>query len=205
MKMKSLNPFTCIAHPFDQFHALRFKGGVSKLYPAVIVAAWMLISVMERQNTGFLFNTHRAADLNIFIIIAKTVVLFIFWVAGSWTVSTFAGGIGRLWEIIDVSAYALLPYLALKLVNIGLSHVFVLGESGFLGYIALAGLLWSGGLLLIGLRQVNNLDLLETFIHMLLTVVSMAVMVFLCVLFYTLTHQLWIFFYTIIREIMFRL
>lgn len=205
MKPKVLNPFKCIAHPFTMFYDMRFKGGVSRVYPVMIIFVWLLISIMSRQNTAFLFNSNKAGDLNIFIMLARTIVLFIFWVAGNWTVSVFAGGIGRFWEIVNVSSYALIPYLGSLMILLILSHAFSLNESGFLGYISFAGLLWSGALMLIGLRQIHDLELFQTFVHMILTVVCIAVMIFLCVLFYTLLQQLFIFFITIWKEIMFRL
>lgn len=205
LKREVRNPFICILHPFDQFYELRHYGGGSALYVALILIAWFLAAVMQRQNTGYIFNYNNTADLNILIILAKTAGLFVLWTVGNWTVSIFSGGIGHFWDIVYTSAYCLIPFIFFQLVSTALSNVLTINEGGFVNYAVMIGIIWSSGLMWIGLRQIHDQEFLQTLIYMILTVLVMAVIFFLIVLFYTLISQLVIFLQTVYKEILFRI
>ena len=199
------NPFICLMHPFNEFEALRYHGGHSYLYVLVIIVLWVIAATMSRQNTGFLFNYNNLDDFNFAVILGKTAGLYAVWTVACWTVTTFLNGTARFKDIVCVSAYALIPYILALFIAVALSNILLLTEGGYLGYILTVGVLLSGAELLIGLRQTQDMELLQTFWLMILTVLVMAVVLFLCGLLYTLLNQMVIFGYTIFREIIFRL
>lgn len=202
---KKVNPFRCLLHPFDGFYVVKEERKGSVIIAGVIVLVFFIASIMHRQNTGFIFNEHNLNDLNILLIAAKTIILYLLWVACNWAVATWMEGEGKATEIGIISAYSLIPYIVALLLATSLSNVLVGEEGIFLNYILVISMLWSGILLLIGLLTVHDYGFVRTLRSILLTFVAMGIVVFLAVLFYTLFQQAYVFLSTIYNELLFRL
>ncbi|HZG85818.1 Yip1 family protein [Paenibacillus sp.] len=200
-----MNLVKIVFHPFESFGAIKDEGKGSPMQAVVIVAAWFAAAMMERQNTGYAFNMNDPDDLNVWLIGAKTALLFGLWVVGNWAVATWLDGEGKAAQIAIVSAYALVPYVASLLLATALSNVFLREEGVFLHYMTTVGTLWSGALLLIGMQIVHDYGFARTVQSLALTVAAMGIIVFLFVLFYTLFQQAWLFVYTIYNELLFRM
>jgi len=200
-----MHAFRCILHPFDSFNALKDEGKGSVVTAIVIVFVWFLAAVMERQNTGFTFNYNQLSNLNVFLILAKTVGLYVLWVACNWAVATWMDGEGKVRQIAIVSAYSVTPYVAGLLLATLASNVLLKEEGMFLQYINVASVLWSGVILFIGMLIVHDYGFVKTIQSMALTLAAMGIVVFLAVLFYTLFQQLYVFLYTVSNELLFRL
>lgn len=200
-----LNPFRCLIHPFDGFTAVKEEKKGSILLAGIIVAIFFISALIHRQNTGFIFNLADPTALNIWLIGAKTIVLYVLWVTCNWAVATWMEGEGKAIEIVIVSAYSLIPYVIGTIVTAMLSNVLLQEEGAFLQYIMVVALLWSTVIMVIGMQTIHDYGFVKTLQSILLTFVAMGIVVFLTVLFYTLFQQLYVFFYTIYNELLFRL
>ena len=200
-----LNPLRCLLHPFEAFSAVKEEGKGSLAASAVIVAVFFLATVFKRQSTGYTFNMADINALNIWIMAAKTVALYGLWVGANWAVATWMDGEGKAKEITVVSAYAIIPYVAALIVTTLLSNALVQEEGMFLGYAMTIATIWSAMLLFIGLNIIHDYGALKTLQSIALTFAAMAIVVFLAVLFYTLFNQVYVFFYTIYNELLFRM
>ncbi|MDQ6420296.1 Yip1 family protein [Paenibacillus sp. LHD-117] len=199
-----LNPLRCLLHPFDGFAAVKDEGKGSIAISAVIVVLLFFATIFKRQSTGYPFNMADLNALNVWIMAAKTVALYGLWVAANWAVATWMDGEGKAKEIMIVSSYAIIPYVAALILTTLLSNVLVQEEGMFLGYAMTIATLWSGLLLFIGLNIVHDYGALKTLQSIALTFAAMAIVLFLLVLFYTLFNQVYVFFYTIYNEMLFR-
>lgn len=202
---KRVNPFRCLLHPFDGYYAVKEEGKGSVVIAGVIILLFFIASIMHRQNTGFIFNEHNLNDLNILLIAAKTIILYLLWVACNWAVATWMEGEGKAAEIGIISAYSLIPYIAALILVTSLSNVLVGEEGIFLDYIIVISMIWSAILMLIGLLTVHDYGFVRTVRSVALTFVAMGIVVFLAVLFYTLFQQAYVFLSTIYNELLFRL
>ncbi|BBH24203.1 hypothetical protein Back11_55480 [Paenibacillus baekrokdamisoli] len=200
-----LNPFRCLLHPFDGFYAMKEEGKGSRVAAAVIVFIFFLASVLIRQDTGYTFNTNDPDALNIWLIAAKTVVLYGLWVMGNWAVATWMEGEGKAVQVAIVSAYAMIPYIIAMVLTTWLSNVMLQEEGAFLHYMMVIAMIWSGILMLIGMQTIHDYGFVRNLQSLLLTVAAMAIMVFLAVLFYTLFQQAYVFLLTIYNELLFRI
>jgi hypothetical protein len=200
-----LNPFQSLIHPFDSFYAVKEEGKGSIVVSCLIVLVFFLASVFHRQSTGYTFNYADSSELNVWLIAAKMIVLYALWVAGNWAVATWMDGEGKASEIIIISAYAIIPYVAAVIIVTLLSKVLVQEEGMFLDYILTFAILWSAILMFIGMLTIHDYGALKTLQSIALTFAAMGIVIFLSVLFYTLFHQVYVFLYTVYNELLFRL
>lgn len=202
---KRLNPLRSLLHPFESFAAVKDEGRGSLVATVVIVVIFFLATIFKRQSSGYTFNMADLNALNIWIMASKTIVLYGLWVAANWAVATWMDGEGKAKQIAVVSAYALIPYVAALVLTTLLSNVLVMEEGMFLQYIQVIAMLWSALLMFIGMNIIHDYGALKTLQSFALTFAAMGIALFLAVLFYTLFNQVYLFFYTIYNELLFRM
>ena len=197
-------PFYIMRHPFEGFEDLRWKKAYNMKVAMVIVALFFVISVCEKLLTGFLFDTSHVKVFNVVPIVIQSVVLFFTWVVGNWALCTLFDGEGTMKNICVNSAYALVPYLIGKVVNIILSNCLLRTESAFLTFVSYLTIVWTVVLLISGMRTVHQYSIPKTLLFMFITVLAMLVIVILLVLLVSLFQQVYIFVYSIYTELLYR-
>lgn len=197
-------PFYIMLHPFEGFEDLRWKKAYSMRVSMVIVVLFFIISVCEQLMTGFLFNENYVKIFNIVPIIIQTLVLFFTWVIGNWALCTLFDGEGTMKNICANTAYALVPMLIGKVVNIILSNCLQMTESAFIVFVSYLTLLWTAVLLISGMRTVHQYSIPKTLLFMFITVCAMLVIIILLVLLVSLFQQVYVFVYSIYTELLYR-
>ena len=197
-------PFYVMRHPFEGYDDLRWKKGYNMKVAWVIVIAFFLISVASAQMTGFLFNNTYVKVFNIVPYFSSSVILFVVWVIGNWSLCTLFDGEGSMKNIFCVSAYALLPYLFSQVIVIIASNFLLRTEGGFITFFQYLGLVWSIVLIISGMKTVHQYSLPKTLVAIIFTIVAMAIILFLMVLLLTLFQQVFVFGYSIYTELMYR-
>ncbi len=202
---KALYGLRTLTHPIDTFETCKLEKKFSIPLSILIVVLFFLVAVFQYLSLGFGFNNNNPRELNVLIILATTVFLFFLWVLSNYLLCTLMEGKGFFMEIWCMTAYALLPYILLSFVYIALSNVVVLEEYPLVSYIHLVGMIWSGCLMLIGLKTIHEYSMAKTIQSVLLTILGIAVIVFILVLSVTVYQQVWNMFRTMVNEILFRL
>ncbi len=197
-------PFYIMAHPFEGFEDLRWKKAYNMKVAMVIVALFFIVSVAEKLLTGFLFDTSAVKIFNIVPIVIQTIVLFFTWVVGNWALCTLFDGEGTMKNICVNSAYALVPFIIGKAINIVLSNCLIRTESAFLTFVTYVTLVWSAVLLISGMKTVHQYSIKKTLLFMIITVAAMVVIIILLVLLVSLFQQVYIFVYSIYTELLYR-
>lgn len=199
------SPLYVIKHPFEGFSEIRTSKRFSVLVGAVlIVMFWFIVSIIQRQATGFIFNLNRAETLDVTMMFMKTFGILLLFCVCNRGVTTLLDGEGTLRGIWVVSSYSILPYAISILIATILSNFTVYEEGTFFSLVITVGLFWSMLLLISGIKEVNQFSVLRTASSLLLTVVGMMLVLFIIVLFISLVQQFYTFIGTIINEIMFR-
>ncbi len=197
-------PFYVAKHPFEGFDDLRWKKAYSMKVAWVIVLAFFIISVADAQLTGFLFNETYVKVFNIVPYFSSSVIFFLTWVIGNWSLCTLFDGEGTVKNIFCVSAYALVPYLITQVICIIASNFLLRTESGFMFFFEYLGLAWSVVLMISAMKTVHQYSIPKTLAAMFFTVVAMAIILFLAVLLLTLFQQVFVFGYSIYTELLYR-
>ncbi len=194
-----------VFHPFLGFQEIRFGTEPTSLWAAfIIVICFVLATIYQFVGTGYLFNYNNIADINLWLLLAKSLGVLVIFIAAQWCVSILTNTSGRLRDIILTACYALAPYTAALFIGTWLSNYMLMDEL-YANYIIILGMLWGIVILLIGTITAHELSFGKTIGFLLLTVAGMAVIVFIGVLFYTLLEQLITFFSTLYVEIVFRM
>lgn len=198
------NPFYVIFHPFDASYDIRRKEKGSYHIAAALLLIWFFISIMERQNTGYIFNYNKLSELNVLIQFAKVILPFSMWVCGNWIVSILMNGTGRFRDIFIYSAYCALPYMIGCILSIFLSNLLAMNEP-FASYVSVFGTAWSLIILFIGMMVIHEYRFKEAIAACLFSVFVMAILLFLMMLVGNLFTEFSGFIQTIYKEILFRL
>lgn len=199
-----ISPLRFLFHPIDNAEEMKRKNAGSMLYAVIILAVWAVSTILEYSLTGFRFNLNNPDNMNVFLLVLKTVPLFLVWVCANWGVTTLMNGKGRMKDIFISNAYCLIPFVAATLINIPLSHLLALPESIFLSWIMGAGLLWSGFLFLGVLSGIHEYTFTQTIVSTFLTIVGVLIVIFLILLVGSLLQQAYLFLYSIINELLYR-
>ena len=124
------------------------------------------------------------------IVLVQAGGIYLVWCLANWAVCTLIEGKGSWKEILCMTAYALIPLIAALYVRMLLTNVLTLNESGFITLVLWIGILWSGSLLLAGLAAIHQFSFGKTIASVLLTLLAIAIILFLLTLFYGLIQQL---------------
>jgi hypothetical protein len=197
-------PFYVARHPFEGYDDLRWKNGYNMKVAWVIVIAFFFINVAGAQLTGFLFNDTYVKVFNVIPYFSSSVILFLTWVVGNWSLCTLFDGEGTMKRIFCVSAYALVPYLISQVIIIIASNVLLRNESGFITFFNILGLAWSIILIVSAMKTVHQYSIPKTIAAIFFTLVAMIIILFLAVLLLTLFQQVFVFIYAIYTELMYR-
>lgn len=201
-----LYPLYVMLHPFDGYGEMKWGKGKGSVPVALFVLALLFTSnIAIRQGTGFVFNNNRPDKLNILLELAYTAIPFLLWVISNWSFCTLMDGEGKFREICIFSAYALTPLVVFTVPAVILSNFMILQEGTFLNLYNSVLKIWTFVLMVIAMKEVHQYSIKKTFASMALTVVGMAIIIFLAMLILSLFQQLFIFISTVYSEIMYRI
>lgn len=197
-------PLYIMFHPFDGYQEMKHNKKFSLGLSCLILFLWFAAEILDWDSTGFIFNWKRPEQLNVYLVMVQTFIVFLLWVVANWALCTLMDGEGRFVEIWVASAYALIPYIITSFIVTIFSNVLVYQEGTFLQYAAIIGQIWSVALLFVGMQEIHQYSVKKTLISMFFTVVGIGIIIFLCVLLFSLFQQLYVFLYTIYSELKFR-
>lgn len=203
---KYLYPVYILRHPVDGYRELKNNKKYSMLAANIILALWVLQRILSWGYADFDFKAPRALEtpVNLPQILLTTVIVFALSCVSNWCFCTLMEGKGRLYEIWVGCAYALVPYVVLALLQVGLSHFMVLDEGVFLTYINWIGLIWTAFLLFEAIYVIHDYTVPKAFSAIVLTVIGVLIMAFLAILVTGLANQIYSFFKTIYFELKLR-
>lgn len=194
-----------IFHPFEGYEDMRWKKQGSMKISMVIVFFLFVAQVFKARFGGFAFNMRAYSDIfNVVPILVQSVVYYLTWVVANWSFCTLLDGEGNMKRIAIYSAYALVPYIIGSILSTAISYFITLDETIWMTAISQIGLWWSVVLMISGMKACHQYSFTKTITCMILTVIGMLLMLCLLVLIMSLFQQVWLFFFTIYTEIMYR-
>lgn len=194
-----------ILRPFDGFWDLKHEKRGSLAAANLILIMAVLTRMIHRQLTGFLFNFNHIESFNAFTELVVVLVPFILWCVSNWCITTLIDGKATFKDIVTVSGYALTPFIVINIPLVILSNVMVLEEEAFYVLFSVVAVIWFIFLLLAGIMTVQQFTFSKTIFTSILTIIGMAIMVFLALLFFSLIQQIYQFVLSIYNEIILRL
>lgn len=194
-----------IFHPIEGYEDMRWKKQGSMPIAIVIVFLLLVAQVVKARMGGFAFNMAAYSDVfNIVPIITQSVIIYLAWVVANWSFCTLLDGEGNMRRIAIYSAYALVPYIVCTVISTIMTYALTLDESIWSSAIYYVGLIWTAVLIVTGMKACHQYSYTKTFLCIVLTVVGMVLILCMFVLLLSLFQQVYVFFYTIYTEIMYR-
>ena len=193
-------PIFCLFHPADGFWQIKIRDVLSPVWLVGIFLVFVYVNIAGFLTNGFLFNENRASDFNIIIQLAKTAGVILLFLLANWSICTIMDGKGTFKEILYTVMYGLLPYVISQVIATALTHVLTSEEAILITVITSVGAIWSGIVLFVGLLTIHEYSVGKAIFSLLLTVIGMAIILLLIVLFYILIGQTVSFVQSLIQE-----
>ena len=194
-------PFYIPLHPFKGFWDMKYEKEGDIRLAFLILAAFILASVMHMTLTGFVVAGDVTNTVNIFWVAGGVLFIFGLFCISNWCVTTLMQGEGNLKDICMATAYALMPVVIFCIPLIIFSHVITYEEMAFYSFFLQLANVWAAGLLFIGILTVHQYTVTRTIVTLILTAIVMAVIIYIMLLLFSLAQQIHVFFFTIYEEL----
>lgn len=192
-----------IFHPFDGFWDLKREHRGSLAAALTFVVLTIIITTMEKQLTGFLFNEIRLKDVNVVVDILTVTILYVLWCVANWCLTSLMDGEGKMRDIFIATGYALLPIILIRLPMILLSLGITSQEGTFYYVLGAVSYIWTGFLIFFGTMVTHQYSFGKTVLTCICTIVGMGIIMFIGLLFFNVIQQMITFATTIYKELRF--
>jgi len=197
--------FHVIFHPFDGFYDIRHEKRGSLKAAMIILTLAGVVFVFQRYAQGFIFMDYRVEWLNPITLFLNLVVPVAMWCLANWCLTTLMDGEGGMKHIFTAAGYAVLPIVLMILPATIISNFITLDESFILTAFSVLAYGWMGILMFFGMLVTHNYTLPKNILACSLTVVGMAVLLFLGLLSVDVLGRILMFASNIYREMNFRI
>lgn len=194
----------CSFHPIDGFWRLKREKRGNLLTANVLVVSFFVVYLLNVQFCGYLFMDGQPEEVDAMVSLIAAVILMVCYCVGNWCFTSLMDGKGTMKDIYISMAGSLYPYIASGLLLLGLSHVLSLQEAFLYGTIQTIVMLWVGMLIFFGMIMTHDYMPGKGIKTMILTIVGMALIVFLGLMIYNLVDDMMRFFYSLYREMLYR-
>ena len=187
-------------HPFDGFWDLKHEQRGSVRGGLTIMGITIIAFFYQSIGRGYIFNP-RDRYSTILVQIVSIVVPVLLWCAGNWCLTTLFEGEGSLKDIFIATSYSLAPLPLLVIVSTIFTNVLTLQEGTIVSLLVTIGYIWVAFLLFFGMLVTHDYSLGKNVLITICTIVAMAVIMFVAILFSSLLVKMVTFVVSIITEI----
>lgn len=194
-----------LIRPIANFSEVKFEGRGSLLIANVICVLMFVVSAIEYAFTGFSFNYNDPDKFDFLVTLLSSSLLLVLWAISNWGVCSLLDGEGSFREVWIATCYAMLPRVLFTVPLVLVSNWLTLDEQGIYGILTSFLLLWSGLLLFLGMMVMHQYSVKKTVASVLLSIAGIAVILFIAMLFFSMSQQFIAFIETVVDEIRYRL
>ena len=195
-----LYPFHLCFHPFDGFWDLKHEKRGSVRAASTILGITILAMFYNSIGKGYLFNPEDNYS-TIFVSILSVAVPVILWSVSNWCLTTLFDGEGSFKDIYIATCYSLSPLPIFVIISTILTNVLDKTGSSMVSLLITFGFIWAILLLFFGTLVTHDYSLGKNFITILGTILAMAVIMFVIILFSSLVIKMVTFVIAIIKEV----
>ena len=198
------HPLYLLTHPIKGFDRFR-REKTGKAYVAWFYLAMMiLVNIIAYNGNGFLVNKNNPKDFNVFLIIALVVFPVAIATVANWASTALMDGKGTMANIFGIIGYSFFPYVWLGLSATVISNFITYEEIIFFRFLNYLGILLMAYMMFFGLMGIHEFGLMKTVMMFVFTVVAIAAVLFVILLFLSLIQYVYSFIDSIIDEFIWR-
>lgn len=190
--------------PSDNFWNIKFEKRGNVVAATMFMLLYFIVTLFDRQMRAFLFNSNYGTPMNFGYQLAVVALPIALIVISNWSITTLMDGKGNMRDIYCVLGYSLLPLIIIVPCVAVATQFLSLNEAAYVGMVEGIAWLWTFMLVMIGIKEVHQYSWAKTVATLLLTIVAVAVILFICMLFFSLLQEIIGFVHSIIKEISMR-
>ena len=192
-------------HPLDGCYGVKREGKASYLCANILLAAFILLSIIEKYFSGFLVKTVREGRYDLVTDIGSVLIIFIGLTLCNYLVVTINEGEAFFKELYCAYAYCLTPFIVMKPFVVIISNVLTYNEVFLITFANIIMWVWVVVLVLLTIKEINNFTVGETAKAIALTAFTVLIMALLISIIYVLFKQVIDFVITVVREVVYRI
>lgn len=192
-------------HPFDGCYGVKREGKAGFACANILLAAYILISIIDKYFSGFLVKNVREGRYDIISDVGTVLVVFIGLTLCNYLVVTINEGEAFFKELYCAYAYCLTPFIVIKPFVVLISNVLTYNEVFLISFANIIIMAWMVVLVLITVKEVNNFTVKETAKALGLTAFTVLILSLLVCIIYVLFSQVIDFIVTVVREVVYRI
>lgn len=191
-------------HPSEVFTEMKEKKRGSALISSILIILYYVTASLKQTASGFLFRAPSNSGFNSFLILLQTLGIVLLWTICNWAVCTLSSGKGKMKEIFVVTSYSILPLIISNVVYTVASNFILVSEAAFLNIFVTVMQLFTALILIIGTMIIHDYSFGKFVITAIFSVIGILIVIFLGIVVVILVQQLFMFFGTVYRELIYR-
>jgi len=197
-------PLYILISPIKGFYEMKFENrGTLKLAIANFLLMCVSLAFLTQYTSILAVPRHPMAMHSLWQFAQVTIMLILFCVS-NWAVTSLTDGEGKVKEILMMVCYAMTPIVILTIPATIFSNMLAAQEMAFFNLIIQFSMVWFVALVFIGLIVIHNYTVTKAITTVILTFFALLIVVFVITLMFTLFQQLYVFVWSISREITLR-
>lgn len=197
-------PLYLLTHPIKGYYEFK-REKRSKTYVAwVFLALMCILSMVQYLSNGFLINRNDPNRFNAYLIVFIVAAPVFLITVGNWSATALMDGKGTMSDIFKLVCYSLFPMIIIGFPLVIISNYVTLEEVNFLNIMTTIGIVLTGYMVFFGLMGVHEYSVSKTFITIIASILAVAIIIFIVLLFLTLIQLFGSFIIAIYKEIVFR-
>lgn len=194
-------PLYILSHPFKGYNLFK-EEKMGKMRVAVMMLIVIaLLNIVNYRYLGFIMNNNNPQSFNSLLIITYAIIPVVLLSVANWSVTTLMDGKGKMKEIFMMICYSYFPVIVTGLITLVVSHVVVEEEVQFLNLLNVMGYVMMCYMVFTGLISIHEYGLFKTVATIFVTAVAAAIILFVCLLIFDLSQQIYGFLYSLYREV----
>ena len=196
--------FHLMFHPFDGYWDLKHEKRGSVRGAAFYAAVTILVFTYQSVGRSYMYNP-RGTYSSIGTQIGAVLIPIALWVVSNWCLTTLFEGEGSLKDIFVATSYSLAPLPLMIIPATLLTHILASSESGIITLLNSFAWVWVGLLLFFGIMVTHDYSIIKNVAMCIGTIVGMAFIMFIIILFATLVSDMFGLVKNIITEVTYRM
>lgn len=191
-------------HPFDGFWDLKHEQRGSVRAGLTILVATIVCFFYQSVGTGYVLNP-RGQYSSIWLQAISVLVPVLLWVVANWCLTTLFDGEGSFKDIFVAVTYSLYPLPIFLILTTLVSNVVTSDEAQLVSFFMGVAYVWVGILIFFGTQVTHDYTMSKNILTCLGTIVGMALIMFVAILFSGLLAKMVSFVSNIIIEMQYRM
>ncbi|MFA7076057.1 MAG: Yip1 family protein [Candidatus Izemoplasmatales bacterium] len=186
-------PIRLMIYPLRGYEEFKYENK-SKNYVSIFYLIMMIIvQVIAFNGDGFLVNKNNPKDFNLLMTVALILFPVAIFVFANWATTALMDGKGNMSQIFRVITYSFFPYVWMSLLASIISNYITVDEMVFFTALRTVGLALLVYMLFFGMLGIHEYGLFKTVLMFVFTVVAIAIILFIILLFFSLIQQVYAF------------